>query len=336
MAIDSSAVGGAASGAAAGAGAGPWGAVAGAGLGLLGSVLGGNAAKKAAAEAAAVQEANYQRNKALLESVGIPSIEAQEIALQNPEYVGDLVAELQGKSALTEIALDPKLRQNQMDQLAELEGLTKTGLGTVDRIALDEAQSEATAADKSRRAGILSQMAQRGTMDSGAALAAQLQSSEAANQQAMQQSQNIAKQASVNRMNAINALANQSSNIESKDYSRAADAATAQDAIQRFNVGTRNTTNASNINARQDLANTAANTTNTQETYNKGLLQQDYNNRMNKAKSIAGIGSENAGNQADSALMAGKGAANMYAKVGSGLGAIAEEGIDYYNKPKKV
>ena len=335
MAVDSSAVGGAASGAAAGAGAGPWGAVAGAGLGLLGSVLGGNAAKKAAAEAAAVQEANYQRNKALLESVGIPSIEAQEIALQNPEYVGDLVAELQGKSALTEIALDPKLRDNQMNQLAELEGLTKTGLGTVDRIALDEAQGEATQADKSRRAGILSQMAQRGTMDSGAALAAQLQSSEAANQQAMQQSQNIAKQASVNRMNAINALANQSSNIESKDYSRAADAATAQDAIQRFNVGTRNTTNASNINARQDLANTAANTANRQETSNKGLIQQDYTNRLNRAQSIAGMNTSQANNQANAALTAGQGAANMYGQIGQAAGNVTRGVVDYYGSQPK-
>lgn len=337
MAVDSSAVGGAASGAAAGAGAGPWGAVAGAGLGLLGGILGGNASKKAAAEAAAISEANYQRNKALLESVGIPSIEAQEIALQNPEYVGDLVAELQGKSALTEIALDPKLRDNQMNQLAELEGLTKTGLGTVDRIALDEAQSEATAADKSRRAGILSQMAQRGMVDSGANLAAQLQSSEAANQQAMQQSQNIAKQASANRMNAINALANQSSNIETKDYSRAADAATAQDAIQRFNVGTRNTTNASNINARQDLANTAANTANRQEITNKGLIQQDYTNRLNRAQSIAGMNTSQANNQANAALTAGQGAANMYGQIGQAAGNVTRGVVDYYgSQPEKL
>lgn len=336
MAVDSSAVSGAASGAAAGAGAGPWGAVAGAGLGLLGGILGGNASKKAAAEAAAISEANYQRNKALLESVGIPSIEAQEIALTNPEYVGDLVAEMQGKSALTEIALDPKLRENQMNQLAELEGLSKTGLGTVDRIALDEAQSEATAADKSRRAGILSQMAQRGTMDSGANLAAQLQSSEAANQQAMQQAQNIAKQTSQNRLNAINSLASQSGEIQQQDWNRAATTANATDVIQKFNVATKNNANQYNLENKQNLANIAANNANTQETYNKGLLQQDYNNRMNKAKSIAGMGSENASNQADSALMAGKGTANMYAKVGSGLGAMAEEGIDYYNKSKKT
>jgi hypothetical protein len=335
MAADSSgALAGGASGAAAGAGAGPWGAVAGAGLGVLGSVIGGNAAKKAAAEAAAISEANYQRNKALLESVGIPSVEAQQIALQNPEYVGDLVAEMQGDTGLKDIATDPQLRQNQMKMLAELQGLSETGLGTVDRIALDEAQTEATSADKSRRAAIMSQMAQRGTMDSGAALAAQLQSSEAANQQAMQQSQNIAKQSATNRMNAITSLASQSGQMEQRDYGRQADAATAQDAIQRFNVGTRNTTAASNLNRKQDIANTTADTANTQEKYNKGLLQQDYTNRLNRAQSIAGMNTSNANNQASAALTAGAGKANMIGQIGQAAGNVTRGVMDYYgNQP---
>jgi hypothetical protein len=330
MAVDSSAVGGAASGAAAGSAAGPYGAIAGAGLGLLGSVIGGNAAKKAAAEAAAIQEQNYQRNKALLEAVGIPSIEAQEIALTNPEYVGDLVAEMQGKSALTEIATDPRLRDNQMNQLAELEGLSQTGLGTVDRIALQEAQGTATAADQSRRAGILSQMSQRGMMDSGNALAAQLQSSEAANQQAMQQSQNIAKQASTNRMNAINALANQSGAMEQRDYGRQADAATAQDAIQKFNVGTRNTTASQNLSNRQDISNAATNNANTQEKYNKGLIADDYQNRLRRAQSIAGMNSQDAGSRASAALSAGAGAANAWAQGGQAVGDATKKVVDYY------
>lgn len=330
MAVDGDALGAAGQGAAAGSAAGPYGAMAGAGIGLLGSIIGGNKAKKAAAEAAAIQEANYQRNKALLESVGIPSIEAQEIALKNPEYVGDLVAEIQGKSALSEIATDPQLRENQMNQLAELQGLSQTGLGTVDRITLDEAQNEATQADKSRRAGILSQMAQRGMLDSGSTLAAQLQSAESANQQAMQQSQNIAKQASTNRMNAINALANQSSNIESKDYSRQADAATAQDAIQRFNVGTRNTTNASNLANKQNIADATANNANKQEMYNKGLLQQDYTNRLNRAQSIAGLNNSQANNQAQAALTAGQGTANMYGQIGQAAGNVTRGVVDYY------
>jgi hypothetical protein len=319
-----------AQGAAGGAAAGPYGAMAGAGLGILGSIIGGNASKKAAAQAAAIQEQNYQRNKALLEAVGIPSVEAQEIALKNPESVGDLVAELQGDTGLKDIATDPRLRQNQMQALAEMKGLSETGLGTVDRIALDEAQTEATSADKSRRAAMLSQMAQRGTMDSGAALAAQLQSSEAANQQAMQQSQNIAKQSATNRMNAITSLASQSGQMEQRDYGRQADAATAQDAIQRFNVGTRNNVNSSNLTNKQNIANAGTSNANQQEMYNKGLLQQDYTNRLNRAQSIAGMNNSQANNQSSAALAAGAGKANMYGQIGQAVGNVTKGAIDYY------
>lgn len=330
MADDSGALAAGAQGAAGGAGAGPWGAAAGAGLGILGSIIGGNASKKAAAQAAAIQEQNYQRNKALLEAVGIPSVDAQKIALENPESVGDLVAEMQSDTELKKVKTDPQLRQNQMKMLAELQGLSETGLGTTDRIALDEAQTEATSADKSRRAAILSNMAQRGTMDSGASLAAQLQSSEAANQQAMQQSQNIAKQASANRMNAITSLANQSGQMEQRDYGRQADAATAQDAIQRFNVGTRNTTNASNLTNKQNISNASTDNANKQEMYNKGLLQQDYTNRLNRAQSIAGLNNSQANNQASAAMAAGEGKANMFGQVGQALGNVTRGAVDYF------
>lgn len=336
MAVDSGTSAAAGQGDASGAAAGPWGAVAGAGLGILGSIIGGNKNKKAAAQAAAIQEQNYQRNKALLEAVGIPSIEAQEIALKNPEYVGDLVAEMQGKTELSKISTDSRLRDNQMNQITELEGLANTGLGTVDRIALDEAQNEATAADKSRRVSLLSQMAQRGTMDSGAALAAQLQSSEAANQQAMQQSQNIAKQASVNRLNAINSLANQSGQMEQRDYGRQADAATAQDAIQRFNVGTRNNAAQYNLGNKQDVANAATNNQNTQEKYNKGLIADDYQNRLQRAQSIIGLNTQSANSKATAALAAGAGSANAWAQGGQMLGNVAKGAVDYFGKPQEM
>lgn len=339
MAVDTGeALGAAAQGGAGGAAAGPWGAVAGAGLGLVGSIIGGNKAKKAAAQAAAAQEAAFQRNKALLESIGIPSIEAQEIALQNPEYVGDLVAEAQGDSALTEISTDPILRQNQMNQLAQLRELSDQGLSTVDRIALDESNQEASQADKSRRASILSQMAQRGTADSGAQLAAQLASVEAANQQASQDSNNIAKNAYNNRINAMNQLAQSSAGMENSDFNRQAQVGTAQDSIQRFNAQTRNNTNQYNTTARQDQANNAASTANKQEMYNKGLLQQDYNNRMGQAKAIVGLDNANAQNQAQSMLTSGAGTANMYAQAGQGLGKIATGLMDHYGKDdeKKV
>lgn len=305
--------------------------IGGAGANIIGGVLAGNAAKKASNQAAAINEQNYQRNKALLESVGIPSIEAQEIALTNPEYVGDLVAELQGETALKEIATNPQLRQKQMDVLAQLEGLSQTGLGTVDRIALDEAEEKATQDEKSRRASILSEMAQRGTLDSGAQLASQLQSNQQANQNQLDAARNIAKQAQSSRLSAMNALASQAGNLENLDYNRAADVATAQDAIQRFNASTRNQANQYNTTSRQNLANQTSSNANEQQMYNKGLLQQDYTNRLNRATAQAGMNTNYASNQAQNALTAGAGKANMYSQIASGVGNAAGALGNYYN-----
>lgn len=297
--------------------------LAGAGANVLGGVLGGNAAKKSAAQAAAAQKEMYDKNIALLESVGIPSVEAQRIALENPEYVGDIVAETQGDSALTEIATDPRLRENQMNQLAQLQELSTQGLSTVDRIAMDEANQEATQADKSRRAQLLSQMAQRGTADSGSQLAMQLASIESANQAANQASENTAKNAYNNRINAMNQLASSSANMENADFSRQAQVGTAQDAIQRFNAQTRNQANQYNTGARQNIANTKSTTANQQEMYNKGLLQQDYTNRLNKAAAQTGLNTSYGNNMAQNALTAGAGKANMFSSIGQGLGNAA-------------
>lgn len=288
-----------------------------------GGILGGNAAKKAAKEASAIQEQNYQRNKALLESIGIPSIEAQEIALNNPEYVGELVSETVGDTDLKNISTDPTLRRDQMNALAELRETSQKGLSTVDRMSMDELVQDANASDKARRDTIMSQMEQRGNVDSGAHLANQLSSSQAANQQANQNAMMLAKQAQQNRMNALNSMASTASQIEAQDYGRQANAATAQDAIQKFNAQVRNNAGQYNNQAQQQLANQRAANANQQEIYNKGLQQQDYNNRLNRAQASIGMDTQNANNQAQGALTAGQGAANMWSGIGNAVGGLA-------------
>lgn len=294
-----------------------------AGANILGGVLSGNAAKKGAAQAAAAQQEMYNKNMALLESVGIPSVEAQRIALENPENIGELVAEMQGSSAMEGISTDPRLRENQMNQLAQLQELSQQGLSTVDRIAMDDANQEATSADKSRRAQMLSQMAQRGTADSGAQMIAQLASIESANQQANQASDNIAKNAYNNRIGAMNQLAQSSANMQNTDFNQKSQVASAQDAIQRFNAQTRNQTNQYNNQAQQNIANQKSSNANQQEMYNKGLLQQDYQNRLQKAQSQAGLNSVQGQNMAQNALTAGAGKANMFSSIGQGIGNAA-------------
>jgi hypothetical protein len=287
---------------------------------VIGGILGGNAASKAADKASKEQRAAYQRNIEILEQLGVPSIEAQKIALENPEYVGDLIAETLGESRLESISLDPKLRQKQMDMLAELEGISDQGLSTTDRINLDQIGQRTSAEEQGRQQAILESMASRGSLDSGDQLATQLFSNAQASQNAMLKGQEVAKMASQNRMNAINSLSNQYSNMENLDYGREAQKATAADAIQQFNANTRNQAQQYNLGNRQNIETQRTNTDNQQEIYNKGLQQQDFINRKGIADSKIGLTSAQGQNLANNTLQTGAGQAQMYSGIGSGIG----------------
>lgn len=297
--------------------------IASAGANIIGGIMSGNAAQDAADKAAKQQRQMYEKNLAILEAVGIPSIEAQKIALENPEYVGDLVNEVLGPSAYEEIVLDPQLRQNQMDVMAEYQELADTGMGIEDRIALDQNLQKVAAQDQSRQKAILSDMAQRGTLDSGIEAQMRLQAASQANQDAMNQALAISKNAQNTRLNALNQIAGMSANLENTDFGREAQKAGAADNIQQFNAQLRNQANARNLDTKQNLATQKANLANQQDIHNKGLLQQDYNNRLNRAAAQVGLNTSYGNNQAQNTLAAGAGQANMISGIASGLGNIA-------------
>ena len=301
---------------------------------VIGGIIGGNAAQKAADKAAKEQRAMYERNIRILEDLGVPSIEAQKIALENPEYVGDLVAETLGQSRLEEISLDPRLRQKQMDMLAELEQLKDQGLSTTDRINLDQIGQRTAAEEQGRQKAILQSMAERGSLDSGDQLASQLFSNAQSSQNAMLQGQEVAKMASQNRLNAINQLASQYGNMENLDWNREAQKATAADAIQQFNANTRNQAQQFNLGNRQNIENQKASLANQQEMYNKGLIQQDFLNRQGIANAKVGLNTQQGQNLANSALQSGAGQAQMWSGIGSGVGN-AIGAFNQYNEADK-
>lgn len=293
-----------------------------AGLNLAGSLIGGNKAAQAAKDAAKQQKEMYERNMAILESIGIPSEEAQRIALQNPEYVGDLVNETLGASGMENISTDPNLRQNQMDVLAQLKQLSQEGMGIEDRIAFDQMMGENAAQQQSRQRAIESDMAQRGMLDSGVAAAMQMQAQQQANQDALKRTQALAQQSQQGRMQALSQLANQSGQLENLDWNRQSDVARAGDAVQQFNANVRNQANQFNLQNKQNIANQVANTANQQEIYNKGLAQQKFQNQMTKAGMQTGQNTNFGNQQAQNTLTAGQGQAQMYSGIGAGLGNI--------------
>jgi hypothetical protein len=72
--------------------------------------------------------------------------------------------------------------------------------------------------------------------------------------------------------------------------------ASAADAIAQFNTQQRMGVQSQNLASRQAIANQQAATRNQQEMYNKGLLQQQFQNQIAKATGVTGQQAQMAGN----------------------------------------
>lgn len=285
-------------------------------MALLDFLTGGDAGKDE------MQESNrlMQQNIARLEAIGIPSVDAQKIVLQNPELAGLLEAEQLGESGFEGISTDPRLRQAQMSALEEMSGLAQTGLGTADRAAFNELRRASAAEAQAAQKGILAGQASRGMLDSGQTLAAQLQAGQSQANRMSQEGDRLAANAAEARRGALMQQANMSSGIRNQDYAQASDAARAKDIIGQFNAQSRNTANVTNLGNRQQIENTRAANANTQESYNKGLLQQNFQNQISKATGQNSATGNLAANLAQQGANKAQGAANAASGlVGIGL-----------------
>lgn len=223
-----------------------------------------------------------------LESVGIPSVDAQRIVLQRPDLVGLLEAEELGPTELRKLAEDVELGNVQRQALEQLVERGEVGLTEEDRMAFEELQRQAANQQAAQQATILQQAAQRGALDSGSQLLAQLTGSQAATTQAQQAGNQMAQAALQQRREALQQAANLASGMSQQQYQRQAREAQAQDVINQFNLANRQDIAARNLAARQQQAQQRADISNRQQMYNKQLLRQDYLDRLAKAQSIAG------------------------------------------------
>jgi len=295
----------------------------GAGANVVGGYLAGKAAEKAAKEAAAIQQANFAKLQQQLEAIGIPSRVAQEIALTDPEYAGDLIAEQLGDTKLAEVQVDPAMRQRRMDAIRALEERSITGLTGAEKAQLADLRDQTGAQAKAQDQAILSQMAQSGTLDSGAALAQRLMASQAATQRQAQASRDLAAEASNRRFAAVQALGQQAGELENTDYGRAADVARNRDVISEANARNRMSANQYNLGRKDTLAAQKAANRSQEEMYNKGLIQTEYANKMGQFGALAGLQTGAANAAAGAAQAAGQGKAQMYAGLGSAIGNVA-------------
>lgn len=216
--------------------------------------------------------------KQLADMAGIPLPDLERV-----------VAQQRGPSAMQGIARDEQLRGKQLESLGGLQDIIDQGGNTLDdRVSEEAAISQADSADRRKRAGIASEMQQRGQLDGGARMVMDNMSAQDAANRGRQSGQESAARAQQRKMQALESLGHGAGALRGEDFSEASSKAQAQDAIDAWNAGSRQQA----------------------DQYNKGLNQQQFNNQVTKvtgqqagANNLAGA----FGAQAD--LVRGQGAA---------------------------
>lgn len=267
---------------------------------------------------------------ARLEAIGIPTIEAQKIALETPELVGALEAEFLGPSAFEQIQEDPRLRMSQIQALQDMTDITKYGFGAEDIAALNKIRRDVAAQRQAEAATALQQMQERGMADSGASLIAQLQAGQQAAQQQSQLAESQAAQAAAARRAAIGQQANMASQMSQQQLALAGQKASAKDVINQFNVQNRQSVAARNLAERQRIAEAGTAARNQQQLYNQGLIQQQFQNELAKAGGVVGAQTNLAGQFAQQAGAAQQAQA---AQTGSLLNLAGTLGAAYIKSP---
>lgn len=221
----------------------------------------------------------------------IPEVEFAKYS--TPEalaYLGNFTPEELQATGLPAGVINQAMRQKQLQAIGGIQELSETGLSAIDRAALAEIQNQIATQERGQRESILQNMAQRGISGSGQELAAQLQSSQAASQQASTQGMQQAAQAQRARMQALSSLSEMAGGIEQTDFQRESQRQAAQDAINQFNVQNKNVAGLRNIETQQNLANLNAQERNRIAQANIDLEnQQRLQNQVNRPLAQYGL-----------------------------------------------
>ena len=299
------------------------------GANIIGGLIGGEQSRQARSSS----ERAYQDALAQLTGIPIPSIEEQELAYELPELVGTYAPILEatpeelGPTAMEDIAVDPRLRQAQMQALETMATLGETGMTDEEAAVLDQIKRNAAAQAQARQQAILQNMAERGMGGSGSELAARMMASQQAADLASQQGMETAAMAQQRALDSIARAGQLGGNIRGQEFGEASDVARAKDVINQFNVLARQqqqqrniaeqrAAQQQNLQERQRIAEQRTQLRNLQQERNKALIQQQFENRLGRAAPAAQMGGQYAQQQYRSAADVGAGAAGIGRAIG--------------------
>lgn len=263
--------------------------------GMIGGIFGaGQAGKGERGARDAMSEA-----LGLMSKVNVPTIEEQQIKLQMLKEAGLLTPEMeaavqQDPAMLALITEDSRFKDAQLQGMQSLEARSRQGLGAEDRAALNSVRAGSAQQERGSRDAILQNMASRGMAGSGQELAAQLANSQASAQNASQQGDAIAAQASRNALQAITDRSSIANQARGADLQANSANANVKNAVQNFNTqlqsgqvqrntGLRNNAQSANLANKQRVQDSNVDLANQQEMHNKALYQQKFENDLAKA-----------------------------------------------------
>ena len=272
-----------------------------------------------------------------LQGLQTPDVEAMRVSLQRQVQQGlispeDAEAVIVQQTEMANVSTDPRLRQAQMAALGGLQETVDTqGMSAADRYAMQQIQDQSAQQERGQRASILQNAQQRGVAGSGLELASQMQNQQESASRAANQGFAVAAQAQQAKLQALNQLGTLGGNIQGQDFSQQAQIAAAKDAISKFNatnqqnqmnlnVGARNEAQLGNLQNKQNIANANVDIANTQESVNKGLAQQDFENQYKKAGGVANTLQNQAQSQSQQATSRRESTDKL---IGTGLSAAA-------------
>ena len=263
-----------------------------------------------------------------------PNVEDMELQLEQLVSQGTLSPEeartiLIEKSQMNNIQSDPAYKKSQMGALSKLEELGNGGLSASDRADLSRIQNQSDTANRGKREAIIQSANARGAGGSGLDIMAQLQNQQDSASNQSQRDMDVASMANKRSLDALISGGNLASSMQNQDFNQQAQVAGANDAISKFNaqnmqnqtnynIGNRNNAQASNLNNAQNISNSNVGTRNQQQQFNKGLLQQEYQNQIQKRGGQATVAQNNAKLQVEDS--ANKAAANnQMISIGAGV-----------------
>jgi hypothetical protein len=277
-------------------------------MGLFSSIFGGSS----------FDSSGYDAAINAFKSIATPELSALQVKLDQYVQAGKLSPEaaeaaLLGSNAFNDIKLDPSLQGAQKQALQQLQDIaSQGGLTATDKAQLNDITTEQNITARGRNEAILSNARERGVGGSGLELTSRLLNEQEAANRASTQGTQVAANAEQRALQSLQAAGQLGGQMEAAQYGQQANKAAAQNAIDQFNaetqnqtnlynVGTRNQAEAANLAATQDIANKNTGVTNQERINNAAQVQQDYQNKLNKAQGIAGAYEAKAGaeNQAN-------------------------------------